>query len=153
MSIGKPAVLAGLALGALMLMGAGGGDMANGSFVPARQAAFALSGATFGAMKGAVDRGDDVKSQVRATKALASWAHNLPAMFPAGSDGAGTKALPTVWSDRAGFVRAATAYAEAADRLAALAAAGDKAGFAAQWGATRATCKSCHDGYHTPMQD
>jgi len=147
----KPALLAGLIVGATLLVAAGGGDAAGDSLVPARQAAFRLSGATFGSMKAAIDRGDDLKTLAFPAKSLAAWAHNLPAMFPAGSDGAGTKALPNVWSDRPGFTRAAATYAEAADKLAALAAAGDKPGVAAQWAVTRATCKACHDTYHTPM--
>ena len=153
MSMNKPALLAGLTLGATLLVAAGGGDAAGDSLVPARQAAFRLSGATFGGMKGAIDRGDDLKTLMFPAKSLAAWAHNLPAMFPAGSDGAATKALPNVWSDRPGFVKAAATYAEAADKLAALVAAGDKPGVAAQWTTTRATCKACHDTYHTPMPD
>ena len=151
MPMKKPALLAGLILGATLLVAAGGGDAAGDSLVPARPAAFRLSGATFGNMKAAIDRGDDLKTLMFPAKSLASWAHNLPAMFPAGSDGAGTKALPNVWNDRPGFIKAAASYAEAADKLATLVAAGDKPGAAAQWTATRATCKSCHDTYHTPM--
>jgi len=151
MRMNKPILLAGLTLGAMLLVAAGGGDAAGDSLVPARQAAFRLSGATFGGMKAAIDRGDDVKTLIFPAKSLAAWAHNLPAMFPAGSDGAPTKALPNVWSDRPGFIKAAASYAEAADKLAALATAGDQPGLAAQWTVTRATCKACHDTYHTPM--
>jgi len=151
MPLKKPALLAGLVFGATLLVAAGGGDAAGDTLVPARQAAFRLSGATFGSMKAAIDRGDDLKTLVFPAKSLAAWAHSLPAMFPPGSDGAGSKALPTVWSDRPGFIKAAANYAEAADKLAALVAAGDKPGVAAQWTATRATCKTCHDSYHTPM--
>ena len=115
--------------------------------IAGRQAALRLSAATFGSMKGAIDRGDDVKSQASAARALTSWARALPGMFPAGSNGAPTHALPTVWSDRAGFERAAAAYAAAADTLATVAAAGDKPGFAAQWAVTRKTCGACHDSY------
>ena len=150
MPMKKPALLAGLTLGAMLLVAAGG-DAAGDALVPARQAAFRLSGATFGNMKAAIDRGDDVKTLIFPAKSLAAWAHNLPAMFPAGSDGVPTKALPNVWSDRPGFIKAAATYAEAADKLAALVAAGDKPGVAAQWTATRATCKACHDTYHTPV--
>jgi cytochrome c556 len=151
MPLNKPVLLAGLTLGAMLLVAAGGGDSAGDSLVPARQAAFRLSGATFGSMKAAIDRGDDLKTLVFPAKSLAAWAHSLPAMFPSGSDGAQTKALPKVWSDRPGFIKAAANYAEAADKLAALVAAGDRPGVTAQWTATRATCKACHDTYHIPM--
>lgn len=146
----RPGLLIGLALGATLLVAAAG-DPAGDTLIPARQAAFRLSGTVFGGMKGAIDRGDDVKALVPATKALAGWAHALPGLFPAGSDGAATKALPNVWSDTAGFARAASAYADAADKLAALAAAGDQPGFAAQWGVVRQSCKACHDVYHAPV--
>jgi cytochrome c556 len=115
--------------------------------IAGRKAAFLLSAANFGAMKGAIDRGDDVTTQAFAARALARWAKTIPAMFPAGSDGAPSEALPAVWTDRAGFAAKATAYAEAADKLATLAKAGDKPGFAAQWGEVRGTCGGCHDGY------
>lgn len=153
MPMKKPALLAGLLISASLLVAAGGGDATGDSLVPARQAAFRLSGATFGGMKAAIDRGDDMKTLMFPAKSLAAWAHNLPAMFPPGSDGAGTKALPKVWSDRPGFIKAAATYAEAADKLAALVAAADKPGVAAQWAVTRGTCKSCHDTYHAPMPD
>ncbi len=146
----KPLLLAGLALGTTLLVAAGG-DPAGDAVVPARQAAFRMSGTLFGGMKPAIDRGDDVKTLVPAAKALAGWAHALPGLFPPGSDGAGTKALPNIWSDKAGFAKASTVYAEAADKLATLAAAGDQPGVAAQWAVVRQSCKACHDVYHAPM--
>ena len=153
MPMTKAALLSGLLLGTILLVAAGGGDATGDTLVPARQAAFRLSGATFGGIKAALDRGDEMKTMMSPARSLAAWAHNLPAMFPSGSDGAGTKALPKVWSDRPGFTKAAATYAEAADKLAALIAAGDRPGAAAQWTVTRATCKSCHDTYHAPMPD
>ena len=75
--------------------------------IAARQAAFELSGATFGGMKATIDAGGDVTKLGFGAKALTDWAHALPGLFPAGSDGGTTKALPTVWSDRAGFEAAA----------------------------------------------
>ena len=147
----KPALLGGLALGALLLVAAGGGDVAGDALIPARQAAFHLSAAVFGGMKPAIDRGDDVKTLMPATKSLAAWAHALPGLFPPGSDGPATRSLPNVWSDKAGFAKASASYAEAVDKLGALAAAGDQSGFAAQWGVVRQSCKACHDTYHMPM--
>lgn len=120
------------------------------TLIPARQSALMLSAATFGSMKGAIDSGGDVSGQAFAAKALARWAHTLPSLFPAGTgkaSGVSTKALDTVWSDRAGFEQRAADYAAAADKLAQLAQANDKAGFAAQWGVVRQACSSCHDKY------
>ncbi len=121
-----------------------------GSAIAGRQAAFRMSGALFNGMKGIVERGDDVAGQAFAARSLAGWAKAIPGMFPAGSDGAPSNALPTVWSDRAGFEAKAADYAAAAAKLAELAKAGDKAGFAAQFGEVGKTCGACHDGYRKP---
>jgi len=142
------------AVGALVLTHApaqaraGSPDAAT--LIHARQSALMLSAATFGSMKGPIDSGADIGSQAFAAKALARWARTLPSLFPAGTGpeaGVPTHALPTVWSDRAGFEQRAADYAAAADKLAALAAANDKAGFAAQWGVVRQACQACHDKY------
>jgi len=115
--------------------------------IAARQAGFKLQGAAFGGMKGVIDAKGDVKTQAFAAGAIAAWARALPGLFPAGSDGGTTKALPTVWSDRAGFEKAAATLATEAAELANIAKAGDQAGFAAQWGVVRGACSACHDKY------
>lgn len=118
--------------------------------IAARQAAFKLSGATFGGMKATIDAGGDVTKLAFSAKALADWAHALPGLFPPGSDGGATTALPTVWSDRAGFEKAAATYEAEARKLGDLAKAGDKPGVAAQWAVVRGTCGACHDTYRQP---
>lgn len=115
--------------------------------IAGRQAAFRMSAALVGGMKGVVERGDDVAGQAFAARAIASWAKAIPGMFPAGSDGAPSNALPTVWTDRAGFEAKAADYAAAAAKLADLAKAGDKAGFAAQYGELGKTCGACHSSF------
>lgn len=118
--------------------------------IAARQAGFKLQGAAFGGMKGVIDAKGDVKTQAFAAGAIAAWGRALPGLFPAGSDGGTTKALPTVWSDRAGFEQAAATLATEAGKLADLAKAGDQASFAAQWGVVRGACSACHDKYRAP---
>ncbi len=115
--------------------------------IAGRKAAFLMSGALFGQIKAGVDRGDDPKTLGFATRALSRWATALPGMFPAGSGVAPSEALPTVWSDRAGFEARAADYAAATAKLADLARAGDKPGFAAQFAVVGGTCKACHDVY------
>lgn len=119
--------------------------------IAGRKAAFLMSAGLFSGMKGAIDRGDDVKTQAFAARGLARWAAALPGMFPAGSMSDASEALPVIWSDRAGFEARAAAYAEAAGKLADLAKAGDKAGFAAQWDVVRGACGACHDTYRKPQ--
>ncbi|MBN8812908.1 MULTISPECIES: cytochrome c [unclassified Sphingomonas] len=118
--------------------------------IAGRKAAFLLSGALFGQIKAGIDRGDDPKALGFAARALAGWARAIPGMFPAGSGAAPSEAQPAVWSDRAGFEARAADYAAAATKLAELAKAGDKAGFAAQFGEVGKACKACHDAYRKP---
>jgi len=123
---------------------------ANADLIAGRRAAFLLSAALTGQIKGAVDRGDDPKTVGFAARALANWAKAIPGMFPAGSTAPTSDALPTIWSDRAGFEARAADYAAAATKLADLAKAGDKPGFAAQFGELGKACKACHDSYRKP---
>lgn len=138
-------------LGLLCVSGAasaqGGGAAA---LIQGRQAAMMLSGTTMGALKSAIDAQQAPATQRFNTRALARWAHTVPAMFPAGSGeeaGVPTNAKPEVWTDRAGFEAKAAEYAAAADRLSELAQGEDAAAFAAQWTVVRQSCQSCHDGF------
>ena len=127
---------------------AGAGGIDAQATIKARQASFHLSAGVFGPMKAAIDSGADVKPFTFGAKGLARWARTLPSMFPAGTGaeaGIPTKAKPEIWSDRATFEARASEYAAAADRLAELAEANDKAGFAAQWAVVRQSCSNCHD--------
>ena len=121
--------------------------------VAARQSAFHLSAATLGSMKGVVDSGGEVKPLTFGARGLARWAKTLPTMFPEGTQLADSRALPTVWTDRAGFDARAAAFAAATDRLAAAADAGDKAAFAEAWKATGASCGACHDAYRAEAKN
>lgn len=115
--------------------------------VAARQTGYFLSGGGFASMKFAAEAGADVRQLVFPARALTRWARTLPSLFPAGTQLPSSKALPEVWSDRAGFEARATAYAEAAGRLAEAAQSGDRDAFLARWTEVRATCSSCHDSY------
>ena len=118
--------------------------------VAARRTAYGLSAGTFASMKFAADAGADVHQLAQPARALARWARTLPTMFPAGTNLPSSKALPTVWSDRAGFEARAAAYADAATALATAAQSGDRAAFLAQWTLVRGTCAACHDTYRAP---
>jgi len=115
-------------------------------FVQIRQASLDMSLWTRGQMEAAMKAGAPAKSQAYPARALAKWAHVLPAMFPTGSgpNVAGTQALPPVWADRAQFLRRAADYAAAADRLSELAEADDTEGFRAQLVVVHQACDACH---------
>ena len=121
--------------------------------VAARQAAFHLSGAAMGNMRGAIEREADPKGQAYAARGVARWARALPTLFPDSTAVVTpTRARPEIWRSKADFEAKAAAYAVAADRLAEAAASGDKQAFADQHRATAATCKACHDLYQAPQR-
>ncbi len=87
----------------------------------------------------------DIKTLENPSKAMARWMRQYPSLFPKGSDqGHNTKALPTIWSDMAGFEKAANDTADAADKMAQLAKAGDADGYAAEIKVLGDTCTACH---------
>jgi cytochrome c556 len=119
--------------------------------IAARQASLDMSVITFRSMVNAMKSGGEAKSQGYPAAGLAKWAKSLPRMFPSGTGkdetSAYTQALPTIWRDRAGFDRAATNYADATARLAALAAANDTPGFTKQLDVVNQACAACHATY------
>jgi len=150
MRIGTLALAASMILFAGAAASASGGPVAGADLsgvVKGRQSGMRMSGAIMGSIKGALDRGDDVKTLVFPAKALAGWAASVPGMFPEGSNVAPTEALPSVWSDAPGFAAKAAAYQAAATKMADAAAAGDKAGVAAAFAEVRASCSDCHSDY------
>lgn len=119
--------------------------------IAARQAGYDMSVGVINEMKLAVAAGQDVKKQFYVARGLERWTKVLPTLFPAGTEPGATSvethALPVVWTDRAGFEKAAADYQSAADKLATLAQAGDTAGFTAQLNDLSKACDACHDKY------
>jgi cytochrome c556 len=119
--------------------------------VAARQTAYHLTAVAMGSMRGAIERGGDVSGQAFAARGVARWASVLPSMFPPSTSVTPSRARPEIWSNRADFEAKAAAFAAAATRLAELAQANDKEGFAAQHRATSATCAACNELYQAPQ--
>ena len=153
MRIATLALTASAILLATSVASASGGKPAAGadpvSIVKGRQAGMRMSGAIMGGIKGAIDRGDDVKGQAFAARSLSGWAASIPGMFPEGSNVPPTGALPSVWSNPTGFAAQAAAYQAAADKMATAAQAGDKAAFAAAFQEVRGACSACHSDFKT----
>jgi len=149
----KRTLLLAAALAAIPLAAALGQAPAAGltpeQIVAARQTGFAQSRGTFLALKAAADAGADVKQLSVPSRSLARWARTLPSLFPAGTELPASKALPPVWSDRAGFEARAAAYADAARLMAEAGQAGDRAAFLARWSDVAAACSACHDTYRS----
>jgi cytochrome c556 len=119
--------------------------------IAARQAAYDNSAVTFSMLRAAVKDGTDVKRAAYPADALAKWAKVLPTLFPRGTSAtefpALTHAKPEIWSDRAGFDKAAADYLAAASKAAEYAHAGDTDNFKAQVDGIKKACDSCHQNY------
>jgi cytochrome c556 len=146
----KQRMLLAAALVAIPIAAAAQTGLTPEQIVAGRQSAYALSAGNFVQLKAQADAGVDVHTLAFPARTLARWARTLPSLFPAGTNLPTSKALPTVWSDRAGFEARAAAYAAAATALAEAAQSGDRAVFLTRWAAVRQTCSDCHDTYRRP---
>ena len=99
-------------------------------------------GGIFQNIRGEVDAKANIPHHA---KALAPIAAAVVAMFPPGSEGGRTK--PEIWSDRAGFEKAAADLVAAANALAAVADSGDPGQIGAAAGAVGKACGGCHRPY------
>ena len=116
--------------------------------IETRQAGQDLMAGDFAGISAVVKLKGDVKTLEKPAAAMARWMRQFPSQFPPGSDtGHNTKALPAVWSELAGFQKAADTLAEAADKLAQLAKAGDADAMPAQLKAVADACGACHRTY------
>ena len=123
------------------------------SFVLARQAGMHMATTLMiKGLKRAVTAGTDVKDQDAAADGIAMWAEAIPGLFPPGSIVPGSRARPEIWTNKADFDARAADLRDAAKRLSAIAASGDKAAFAAQVTELQGRCAACHDKYRAPEQ-
>jgi cytochrome c556 len=108
-----------------------------------------LQGAALGAANQALKAGVDVKSLANTGSAIAAWAKQIPSVYPpeANKGEPFTKALPLIWTDNAGFTKAAANLGAAADKLTAAAKAEDKAAFADALKEVGEACGACHKTY------
>ena len=96
----------------------------------------------------AVSSEADVKAMAAQAAKLAELGHDIPAMFPPGTETANkTRAWPEVWTDRAKFEHLAGQFAVDSRKLTTVAAAGDKDGFASQWDTVGNECGGCHRSF------
>lgn len=116
--------------------------------IAARQAGMAMVGGIANLMKAGVESGVDPKVFEVPAAAMAKWGAAYVRLYPDGTQtGGNTKAKAEVWSDRAGFEKAATAFVAASTKLAEAAKSGDKAAFAAAFQAEGQSCGGCHRPY------
>jgi cytochrome c556 len=91
--------------------------------------------------------GGDVKAAGHAADGLDLFGHSIAGLFPEGSAGPNSRALPAIWANKADFDARANAFGDSAARLKQLADAGDTAGFAAQAPIVARGCNGCHSLY------
>jgi len=95
--------------------------------------------------------GTDVKSASHAADGLDLFGHSVAGLFPDGSIGPESHALPAIWTNKADFEAKASAFGDAAARLKQLADAGDQAGFKAQAAVVASGCNACHSLYRADV--
>jgi cytochrome c556 len=116
--------------------------------IAARKANRKRTGDIADGIKKALAGGATAESQLAATQELDTLAHAHGALYPPGTETGGeTKALPAIWTNRAGFDEADAANVAAVDKLLAAAKSGDTAAFTTQFGAVGATCGACHRNF------
>lgn len=119
--------------------------------VQSRQAAFYLSAMAMSRINAGVKLEDDIEYLQWPSAFLSQWAEALPLMFPEGSLTRDSKALETVWTDRAGFEKRAADFARLTAELSEIARSSkDKEEFKAKREQVIDACDACHDRYHVP---
>lgn len=106
-----------------------------------RQANFKANNQAMRAIASLIGAGD-MAGIAQNARQIASWADEMAAYFPAGSDSRG--ASPAIWQNFDDFKDKAAANKAAALRIAELAEAGQKAEIGAALQALGGSCKSCH---------
>ncbi len=116
--------------------------------IKTRQAGQALVFGSFIGMREAVKHSLPVKPFAEPATAISRWMEQYPSLFPPGSDtGDKTRALPAIWKDFGRFKQDAANASAAASKLALLAKADDRAGFAAQLKVLGGACGTCHKAF------
>ena len=115
-----------------------------------RQSVFAILGANFGPMSSMI-KGEmpwDATTFARMASDLANASTlDVARGFAPGTDGGKTRAKPELWKNMDDFNTKWAALGEESEKLAVVAASGDRKAILQQFQKTGGTCKSCHDDY------
>ena len=103
-------------------------------------------------IKAVVDQRGDPRATGAVIGDMIGFFEGFPARFPAGSGSGDTRALPAIWTDRAGFEAANGNMLTQLRALQAAANAGDQAAFGAAFQQTGAACGACHRPYRGPAR-
>lgn len=134
------------ALTAAAVVGGATIAVAQADIVKERQENRKQAGAAMRAIKAVIDAKGPTAPAVEQAAKLKTLEAAFVKMFPPGSD-KDTKALPTVWTDSAGFQAANKAADAAYDKLAVAAGSGNMAALQAAFADTGKSCGACHDKF------
>lgn len=144
----KPWIVAGVAIAAL---GTAGAAFAQ-DVIAQRRDGFREIGRQMEAIKSVSDARGDPRPLVARVEQMIAFFSGMPALFPDGSGTGQTRALPAIWSDRAGFERVNASMVNHLETMRAAAAAGDNAALTTAFNQVGATCGSCHRPYRGPAR-
>ncbi|KJV08628.1 hypothetical protein VZ95_16585 [Elstera litoralis] len=122
---------------------------AQGDAIANRKADFQTLRKSLGEIKNVVDGKAGIETATAPAQAMADVGKRLTSKvnFPAGSDKGDTKALPLIWTDGAGFDKAAAGFNSGVGALVVAANAKNLDGLKAAFGETAKACGVCHDTY------
>ena len=100
--------------------------------------------------QGKVDQGEFTQSHA---DAIASGTAEIVSLFPEGSGGEGTEALPAIWDNPDEFADAVAKSREAGAALAEAAASDDPAALMPAFAAVGRSCKGCHEDYREEHEE
>lgn len=131
---------------ALFVSGAAFAQAPN--LIEIRQTGMDLAAGDFAGINALIAAKGDIKPAEPRAKAIARWAGVVPTLFPKGTEtGGNTKAKAEVFSDPAGFQKAAMNLGTAATKLAETLKGGDLEMAAVDAKALGAACGACHNDY------
>src|SRR5438477_12863646 len=139
------AMMGALAAGAIV--GSATVAWAQADVIKERQENRKQTAAAMRAIKGIIDAKGPTSGAVEQAAKLKTLEPAFVKLFPAGSDKGDTKALPTVWTDMAGFQAASKNVDGAYDKLAVAAGSGDLAAVTTAFGDTGKACGACHEKF------
>jgi len=154
----KQKVLKSLKVGSLfLLLGASITVLAQSQpeeIIKYRRNVMKSNGAHAGAASAILQGKVDYKNQLADhAKALENINKDIPSIFPKGSESGDTKALPAIWSDRAGFEKRAGDAKEKSAEFAKAAMTGDIQAAAAKFKELSDACKACHKDFRKEEKD
>lgn len=142
----KKHILAGIGL--LAMLSAASAQTNPAQVVTDRREGLRAVGVHVDALAAVARAGTDPRPVAERVAAVQRFFVDFPNRFPAGTQqgapGIDTRALPSIWTDRANFERVSAALAPRLEALNAAAQSGDARAFGAALQATGASCGDCH---------